>query len=68
MLLVLKAMNHASLQIQKILENATSFLRVEIVLCWITSDICFLGNEKVGLQAKLYLAFDQTHFKFCFQF
>ena len=34
----------------------------EIVLCWIPSHICFLGNEMVEQQAKSLLSLEPTSF------
>ena len=53
---VLKAMNHTSSknpQIQKLLAKCHELLaNKEIILCWIPSHVCILGNQMVDQQAK----------------
>ena len=54
-------------QIQKLLEKCHKLLvNKEIVLCWIPSYICILGNEMVDQQAKTSLSLEPNSFKIPF--
>ena len=65
-------MNHTSSknpQIQKLLEKCHELLaNIEIVLCWIHSHICILGNAMVGQQTKISLSLETTFFKIPFSY